>query len=244
MSSTDLNAVTETVDRLREAITALRDGAIGDIDSMLGGSFAQTVADSLNSQLDTADTSGTTADPYSASFTQADISAVYTLANFTDGSVTADRTTLLNDGDLGSTTLDDAEDMFDAAVATALNLPSGKFSVTLTDQFLGAEKIVDFEAGATAGSVAVSIALPETLADFDDMVKSIIPGISLPFELLSSTSGTALSFDLTPKTDIVSDVINSIGLDITGFDFRPAGRGGRHNWPAGGCGSEAWHPGA
>ena len=221
VSSTDLNAVTETVDRLREAITALRDGAIGDIDSMLGGSFAQTVADSLNSQLDTADTSGTADAPYSASFTQADISAVYTLVNFTDGSVTADRTTLLNDGDLGSTTLDDAEDMFDAAVATALNLPSGKFSVTLADQFLGAEKIVDFEAGATAGSVAVSIALPETLADFDDMVKSIVPGISLPFELLSSTSGTALSFDLTPKTDIVSDVINSIGLDITGFDFAP-----------------------
>ena len=221
VSSTDLNAVTETVDRLREAITALRDGAIGDIDAMLGGTFAQDVADSLNAQLDAADTSSTAADPYNASFTIANIASVYTLENFSDGTVNADRTALLTAGDLGSTSVADAEDMFDTAVANALGLPGNNFSVTLTDQFLGTQKIVDFEAGATAGSVAVSIALPEAVADFGEIVKSIVPGITLPFELLSSTSGTALSFDLTPKTDITGDVINSIGLDINGFDFAP-----------------------
>ena len=219
VSSTDLNAVTEAVDRLRNAITALRDGAIGDITSMLVVGFAAAVANDLNARLDAVDMTGTL--DGSGPFTVGDISDLYSIDNFTDGTVSADRTALLSAVNLGSTSVADAEDMFDEAVATALGLPSNKFAVTLSDIFLDGQKVVDFEAGATAGAVNVSVSLPETIADFDDVVKSIVPGISLPFELLSSSSGAALSFELTPKTDIAGDVINSIGLDINQFDFAP-----------------------
>ncbi|GGE38882.1 hypothetical protein [Actibacterium pelagium] len=222
VSSSDLNAVTEAVERIRDALTDMRDATFTTIEGLLTTTFAQAVADDVNGQLEAAYTGTET---YSGPFTATQVLAVYNIDNFTNGDVATSLTDLVNTAglDYGSVSdLDLVETWFDEAFTTALGLPSGALSVQLNDIQLGGETVVSFTEDTLSGGVDVSVNLPQAVADFGDMIRAAVPGITLPFDALATGSdSSAIEFELLGLVEETGGVIETIGLNIHEFNFAP-----------------------
>ncbi|MDG4650076.1 calcium-binding protein [Roseibacterium sp. SDUM158017] len=216
LGTDDLNAVTEAVSRIKEAITALRDATDGSIAGLLDGTFAADVAAGFNNRLNTAN--GNTA----ADFTTAEVAGLYAYSNFADGTVTADRDAFLtaNASRLGSVDVATATGLFDDAVAGVLGLPGGNLSVALADIALDGQTIIDFTQ-TTATSVGVSVVVPDTIADFGEVLQKLVPGISLPFDVSVGSDGALLGFDIDSRVALTGDTLDAIGVDIHDFTFAP-----------------------
>lgn len=213
----DLSVATETVQRIRDAIQSLRDAVDGSIGDLIDGDFSTDVTTEVKAQLE-----ANTADAaYTSDLTAAGIAGVYTAANFVAGTVDSALDTLIASLDLGDVTAADAKGFFHDAVATAMGLSTGNFSVALNDIAVGGETLISFAQDGN-NAVDVSVNLPEAFADFQAVLQAAIPGISLPFDVLGQGDASSLiEFGIETTTTFAGDVLTNLAVDIHEFTFAP-----------------------
>ena len=231
----DVTAVSEAVQRIKDAIDTVKDGSISRLTNLLGGSFGLQVAAGMNSYLDAeATTAG-----YMAALTAEQIDELFTIANLRDGTVGADVDGFLASADLGGVNTSDARVEFDRIVSSVLGLGGAggnDFGVILEDVQIDGRDVITFT--ATAGnSVEVQINLPdvEVVADFTQMLATALPGSALPFDFeLLGSSMQFMSFELSTDTNFTGDVLDDLALHIDTFNFAPLLQvGGDVTLPAG-----------
>ena len=220
----DLSVATETVQRIRDAIQSLRDAVDGSIADLIDGDFSTDVTTAVKAQLETIN-NGVTPAPnpaYVSDLTAAGIAGVYTAANFVAGGVDSSLDTLIASLDLGAdVTAVQAKAFFHDAVATAMGLSTGNFSVALNDIIVGGETLISFAQDGN-NAVDVSVNLPEAFADFQAVLQAAIPGISLPFDVLGQGSATSLiAFEIETTTTFTGDILDKLTVDIHEFTFAP-----------------------
>mgnify|MGYP000324287689 CR=1 FL=1 len=219
----DLSVATETVQRIRDAIDALRGGVTDTIADLIAGDFYTDLAADVRSQLEDLNNDVTTPpDPlFESTLSVADVTSVYTVDNFSSGAVDSTLDTLISGMDLGDATAEQVKTMFHDAIATAMGLSTGNFSVALDDIAVGGETLVSFtQDGDFAVDVAVN--LPQAFADFQAVLQAAIPGISLPFDALSQGAGGSLvEFEIETHTTFSGDILTGLAVDIHEFAFAP-----------------------
>ncbi|MFW5654280.1 MAG: beta strand repeat-containing protein [Roseicyclus sp.] len=212
-ASADLDAVTEAVSRIRDAIDALREQALGDIDALFTDGLAGSIATGFNQRLEAENDDG-----YTAGFTGEQLDDFYNAADFRSGSVLSERDDFLAGAALGVVTVDAARGFLDDAFADATGLSGDRFGILLAD-------VVDAEGLTLAtftedasDSVGVSIDLPDLTADFGAVLERLVPGISVPFDLAFESSGATFDFRIESSVETSGGGLDSIGFGITGFD--------------------------
>ncbi|MFW5881543.1 MAG: hypothetical protein ACOCTP_03380 [Roseicyclus sp.] len=212
-ASADLDAVTEAVSRIRDAIDALREQALGDIDALFTDGLAGSIATGFNQRLEAENDDG-----YTAGFTGEQLDDFYNAADFRSGSVLSERDDFLAGAALGVVTVDAARGFLDDAFADATGLSGDRFGILLAD-------VVDAEGLTLAtftedasDSVGVSIDLPDLTADFGAVLERLVPGISVPFDLAFESSGATFDFRIESSVETSGGGLDSIGFGITGLD--------------------------
>ncbi|MGB0968149.1 MAG: hypothetical protein ACPGUX_08195, partial [Halocynthiibacter sp.] len=223
----DLSVATETVQRIRDAIEELRSKVDGSIGDLIDGDFSADVAADVRNQLETFINN---ADPdpdsdFVSDLSTAQIEAIYTAENFTAGTVDSALDTLIGSMTLSNgvatATAADVKTMFHDAVATAMGLSTGNFSVALEDITAGGETLVTFTQDGDF-AVDVDVNLPQAFADFQALLQSAIPGISLPFDVLSQGADDSLiSFEIETETTFNGDILDRLAVNIHEFAFAP-----------------------
>ncbi len=209
-----LDPIAEAVARLEAAFESVRDTVFDAIIDLIDGDFASDLATTINSSLETANGGG-----FTGGLDAAEITSVFTIANFVDGTLIDDLETLLGGEALGSVSLDDA--LAFAADAFAGQLTGGGFSVEFDDIVMGGETLIDFE--VTGGGVQVSVLMPEVVTDFADTLNGRIPGLGFLDSLISTSGGEeAFSFVLSTIVETGGPTgIERIGFNISDFDLAP-----------------------
>jgi Ca2+-binding RTX toxin-like protein len=210
-----LNPISEAVSRLEAAFESLRDNVFDEITDLIDGAFANDLADAINTRLETANGAG-----FTGGLTSGEISAVFTLDNFIDGTLVSDIEDLLSAESLGTVSLDDAFSFVSDALSDQLG--GDAFSVEFEDITVGGETLIDFEAAA-GGGLSISINLPEVVTDFADIINGRIPGLGLFDSLVSNSGGAApFSFVLTTLVEAGGSTgIERIGFNLSDFDLAP-----------------------
>lgn len=220
----DLSVATETVQRIRDAIATLRDAIDGSIGDLIDGDFSLNVTEYVTDKLSNANNNVNPPPdpPYESDLTLSQVEAVYTAANFTSGTVESSLDALIASIDLGaSVSAAQAKAFFHDGVAAAMGLPGGNFAVELNDITAGGETLVSFTQDGQF-NVDVAVNLPQAVADFQTVLQSAIPGISLPFDILSqSADGSLVSFEIGTRTTFSGDVLTNLAVDIHKFSFAP-----------------------
>jgi len=218
-SSYDLTPATEAVERIRAAITSVQEIVDTSILDLIDGTFATDVAGSVATAINGANGWSSGDAGYIASSSVA-VGSVYTIENLRDGTVSGDIDTMLAGLGLGAVTGPQARGFFDNAVSTALGLPAGNLTVSLTDIDLGGDTIVGFAQNGSA--VEVDVALPQSLLDLTTLVSKSIPGLTLLDSVeMASSASNLISFDLSTTTTFAASVLQDISLHITSFNFAP-----------------------
>ncbi|WP_039019935.1 calcium-binding protein [Halocynthiibacter namhaensis] len=219
----DLSVAAETVQRIRDAIDALRNGVTDTITDLIADDFYADLAADVRSQLEVLnnDVPMPPDPPFVSTLSVADVTGVYTVDNFSSGAVDSTLDTLISGMDLGNATEAQVKSIFHDAVATAMGVGTENFSVTLNDIAVGGETLVSFtQDGDFAVDVAVN--LPQAFADFQAVLQAAIPGISLPFDALSQGAGGSLvEFEIETHTTFSGDILTGLAVDIHEFAFAP-----------------------
>ncbi|MBL3587047.1 hypothetical protein JMM61_16925 [Rhodovulum sulfidophilum] len=216
-SGDDLTAVSETVDRIRSAISELRDSITGGISGLIDGDFASDLADAANDSL-----GDDTSISFSGNLSASEIAEVFTVENFTDGTIFDDLEDLLDaegvSGDDMAAALSDVLDQ----VADAMGL-TDTLSLSLSDIVVDGETLVSFTDNAD-GAVSVEVALDSDglAADFDSAIADLLPGLELPFDLSSTDPlGGSISFQISVEAELSGGALDSLELHIDNFSFDP-----------------------
>ncbi len=222
----DLTPTLEAIQPVRDAIDKVRDAVQSPVNDWLDSDFAATVA----SQLETWIQDQNLTDPvYNITITTAQIAELYTLTELRNGTLNASVDTFIgNLGNLGLTDAAATRVALDGFVATSLGMETGNFKAELSDIEVDGVKIVEFKQNG-ADKVDVEVHLPKALIDLTTFANEAMPGFEFPLDVVGQASGDAAfkfqiasTFAFVPDgDDNPTDVIASVGLSISNFDFAP-----------------------
>lgn len=216
------------IDNMRGVVTQIKTGSLSMLDDLVGAgntdydaALETAVQNSLRALVDPV-THGATID---GAVTSVQMAATFNLAAFTSNTLDTKIDTLVSSLSDTWTTIGISAGQAKTAIQDAADtyfetLLVAGLSIDLTDISVNGQKVVDFtQRAGDLTQVDVSVILPSFGVDLDRLLDIGLDGVSSPVSL--SFDGTAGTIDFVLGSHIAKtgNVVDSIGINITDFDF-------------------------